>query len=151
MNNLKLGDNTENYIMLSAFSFTTLKALGIEQSVIERLKDKPFVNLKNEVFELGEVSTLDDLSLITDLYVGTIFNNSYSENEVIENIFEMELPDSFIHFSLQFNLYRPILKWKEYYFSAYVSKFNQLIIHCIGKIKPDYEENCFNLTTKMES
>lgn len=136
MDNLKCGDNTENYVMLPAFSFSTLKKLGIHESVMEKLKKCKFADLEHEIFEISDITELEDLELLTNLYVGTIFNKLYTEDEVINNVFEIELPESFIPYSLQFNDVMPIIVWKDYVFEAKVSRYNQLIISCVGKNIP---------------
>lgn len=148
MNTFKLGDVLDEYIIIGPHKLSELKKLGIHQLVIEKLQTRKFVDLKNEIFEINEIDNLTDLELLTDLYVGTIFN-ACPEKVIVEHVFEMELPESFIPFSLQFNRYTPVLKWQDYYFNATVSKYNQLIISCIGKTPPSTDELCFCLTAKI--
>ncbi len=136
MEKLKYDDQTDNYVMLPAFNFSKLKKLGIHESVMEKLQKCKFADLKHEIFEISDITELEDLELLTNLYVGTIFNKLYTEDEVINNIFEIELPESFIPYSLQFNEVMPIIVWKDYVFEAKVSRYNELIISCVGKNIP---------------
>ncbi|MCM1009693.1 MAG: hypothetical protein NC390_02285 [Fusobacterium sp.] len=138
--------NKENYLMLGAYNFEGLKQLGIRDSVLERLKARPFANLEDELFEIGDAAdSLEDMELLTDLYVGTIFNNEFIEEQILSSIFEMSLPDSFIPFSLRFNHLQPVLKWKDNYFLAHVTKYNELVISTVDYV-PRSDELCFKLT-----
>lgn len=151
MSRRKIMTNVENvkedYLMLGAYSFETLKQLGIRETVLERLKARPFANLEDELFEIDDAAgSPEDMELLTDLYVGTIFNNTFTEEQILSSIFEMSLPDSFIPFSLMFNHLQPVLKWKDNYFMAHVTKYNELVVLPVDYV-PLSDELCFKLTS----
>lgn len=143
----KISVNENNYLMLGVYSFERLKQCGIRETVLARLKARPFANVENGNFEIYDATgSLEDMELLTDLYVGTIFNNEFTEEQVLSSIFEMSLPESFIPFSLRFNYLQPVLKWKDNYFMAHVTKYNELVISPVDYV-PRPDELCFKLTS----
>ena len=88
------------------------------------------------------------LNLLTDLFVGTTLNRCYDKEDVENSIFELQLSDELIPYSLLFNIYQPILKWNDCYFDASVNKYNQMILYPLENVDISEKNLCFELTTK---
>lgn len=116
-----------NYMMLGAYDFEKLKEIGIAQSVMEKLENSKFFNKNGEFLEISEINSLEEIKLLVDLHVGTILN-SHSEENVLSNIYEIQLPDEYIPFSLQFARYNVFLHWKNNLFNAIMTKYNQIVV-----------------------
>ena len=116
-----------NYMMLGAYDFEKLKEIGIAQSVMEKLENSKFFNKNGEFLEISEINSLEEIKLLVDLHVGTILN-SYSEEDVLSSIYEIQLPDEYIPFSLQFARYNVFLHWKNNLFNAIMTKYNQIVV-----------------------
>lgn len=116
-----------NYMMLGAYDFEILNEIGIAQSVMEKLENSKFFNKNGEFLEISEINSLEEIKLLVDLHVGTILN-SYSEEDVLSSIYEIQLPDEYIPFSLQFARYNVFLRWKNHLFNAIMTKYNQIVV-----------------------
>lgn len=116
-----------NYMMLGAYDFEILNEIGIAQSVMEKLENSKFFNKNGEFLEISEINSLEEIKLLVDLHVGTILN-SYSEEDVLSSIYEIQLPDEYIPFSLQFARYNVFLHWKNNLFNAIMTKYNQIVV-----------------------
>ena len=116
-----------NYMMLGAYDFEILNEIGIAQSVMEKLENSKFFNKNGEFLEISEINSLEEIKLLVDLHVGTILN-SYSEEDVLSSIYEIQLPDEYIPFSLQFARYNVFLHWKNNLFNAVMTKYNQIVV-----------------------
>ena len=116
-----------NYMMLGAYDFEILNEIGIAQSVMEKLENSKFFNKNGEFLEISEINSLEEIKLLVDLHVGTILN-SYSEEDVLSSIDEIQLPDEYIPFSLQFARYNVFLHWKNHLFNAIMTKYNQIVV-----------------------
>lgn len=122
-----------NYMMLGAYDFEILNEIGIAQSVMEKLENSKFFNKNGEFLEISEINSLEEIKLLVDLHVGTILN-SYSEEDVLNSIYEIQLPDEYIPFSLQFARYNVFLHWKNNLLNAIMTKHNQIVISPSGEI-----------------
>ena len=120
---------TENlsYCTLGAYDFEILNEIGIAQSVMEKLENSKFFNKNGGFLEISEINSLEEIKLLVDLHVGTILN-SYSEEDVLSSIYEIQLPDEYIPFSLQFARYNVFLHWKNNLFNAIMTKYNQIVV-----------------------
>ena len=120
---------TENlsYCTLGAYDFEKLKEIGIAQSVMEKLENSKFFNKNGEFLEVSNINSLEEIKLLVDLHVGTILN-SYSEEVVLSCIYEIQLPDEYIPFSLQFARYNVFLHWKNNLLNAIMTKYNQIVV-----------------------
>lgn len=120
---------TENlsYCTLGAYDFEKLKEIGIAQSVMEKLENSKFFNKNGEFLEVSNINSLEKIKLLVDLHVGTILN-SYSEEDVLSSIYEIQLPDEYIPFSLQFARYNVFLHWKNNLLNAIMTKYNQIVV-----------------------
>lgn len=120
---------TENlsYCTLGAYDFEKLKEIGIAQSVMEKLENSKFLNKNGEFLEISEINSLEEIKLLVDLHIGTILN-SYSEEDVLSSIYEIQLPDEYIPFSLQFARYNVFLHWKNNLLNAIMTKHNQIVV-----------------------
>lgn len=120
---------TENlsYCTLGAYDFEKLKEIGFAQSVMEKLENSKFFNQNGEFLEVSNINSLEEIKLLVDLHVGTILN-SYSEESVLSSIYEIQLPDEYIPFSLQFARYNVFLHWKNNLFNAIMTKYNQIVV-----------------------
>ena len=116
-----------NYMMLGAYDFEILNEIGIAQSVMEKLENSKFFNKNVEFLEISEINSLEEIKLLVDLHVGTILN-SYSEEDVLSSIYEIQLPDEYIPFSLQFARYNVFLHWKNNLLNAIMTKHNQIVV-----------------------
>ena len=116
-----------NYMMLGAYDFEILNEIGIAQSVMEKLENSKFFNKNGEFLEISEINSLEEIKFLVDLHVGTILN-SYSEEDVLSSIYEIQLPDEYIPFSLQFARYNVFLHWKNNLFNAIMTKHNQIVV-----------------------
>jgi hypothetical protein len=116
-----------NYMMLGAYDFEILNEIGIAQSVMEKLENSKFFNKNGEFLEISEINSLEEIKLLVDLHVGTILN-SYSEEDVLSSIYEIQLPDEYIPFSLQFARYNVFLHWKNNLLNAIMTKHNQIVV-----------------------
>lgn len=126
---------TENlsYCTLGAYDFEKLKEIGIVQSVMEKLENSKFFNKNGEFLEISEINSLEEIKLLVDLHVGTILN-SHSKEDVLSSIYEIQLPDEYIPFSLQFARYNVFLHWKNNLLNAIMTKHNQIVISPSGEI-----------------
>ena len=126
---------TENlsYCTLGAYDFEKLKEIGIAQSVMEKLENSKFFNKNGEFLEVSNIDSLEEIKLLVDLHIGTILN-SYSEEDVLSSIYEIQLPDEYIPFSLQFARYNVFLHWKNNLLNAIMTKHNQIVISPSGEI-----------------
>lgn len=126
---------TENlsYCTLGAYDFEKLKEIGIAQSVMEKLENSKFFNKNGEFLEVSNIDSLEEIKLLVDLHIGTILN-SYSEEDVLNSIYEIQLPDEYIPFSLQFARYNVFLHWKNNLLNAIMTKHNQIVISPSGEI-----------------
>ena len=126
---------TENlsYCTLGAYDFEILNEIVIAQSVIEKLENSKFFNKNGEFLEISEINSLEEIKLLVDLHIGTILN-SYSEEDVLSSIYEIQLPDEYIPFSLQFARYNVFLHWKNNLLNAIMTKHNQIVISPSGEI-----------------
>ena len=120
---------TENlsYCTLGAYDFEILNEIGIAQSVMEKLENSKFFNKNVEFLEISEINSLEEIKLLVDLHIGTILN-SYSEEDVLSSIYEIQLPDEYIPFSLQFARYNVFLHWKNNLLNAIMTKHNQIVV-----------------------
>lgn len=120
---------TENlsYCTLGAYDFEILNEIGIAQSVMEKLENSKFFNKNGEFLEISEINSLEEIKLLVDLHIGTILN-SYSEEDVLSSIYEIQLPDEYIPFSLQFARYNVFLHWKNNLLNAIMTKHNQIVV-----------------------
>ncbi len=120
---------TENlsYCTLGAYDFEKLKEIGIAQSVMEKLENSKFFNKNGEFLEVSNIDSLEEIKLLVDLHIGTILN-SYSEEDVLSSIYEIQLPDEYIPFSLQFARYNVFLHWKNNLLNAVMTKYNQIVV-----------------------
>lgn len=120
---------TENlsYCTLGAYDFEKLKEIGIAKSVMEKLENSKLFNKNGEFLEISEINSLEEIKLLVDLHVGTILN-SYSEEDVLSSIYEIQLPDEYIPFSLQFARYNVFLHWKNNLLNAIMTKHNQIVV-----------------------
>lgn len=120
---------TENlsYCTLGAYDFEKLKEIGIAQSVMEKLENSKFFNKIGEFLEVSNIDSLEEIKLLVDLHIGTILN-SYSEEDVLNSIYEIQLPDEYIPFSLQFARYNVFLHWKNNLLNAIMTKHNQIVV-----------------------
>ncbi len=120
---------TENlsYCTLGAYDFEILNEIGIAQSVMEKLENSKFFNKNGEFLEISNIDSLEEIKLLVDLHVGTILN-SYSEEDVLSSIYEIQLPDEYIPFSLQFARYNVFLHWKNNLLNAIMTKHNQIVV-----------------------
>ena len=120
---------TENlsYCTLGAYDFEKLKEIGIAQSVMEKLENSKFFNKNCEFLEVSNIDSLEEIKLLVDLHIGTILN-SYSEEDVLNSIYEIQLPDEYIPFSLQFARYNVFLDWKNNLLNAIMTKHNQIVV-----------------------
>lgn len=116
-----------NYMMLGAYDFEILNEIGIAQSVMEKLENSKFFNKNGEFLEISEINSLEEIKFLVDLHIGTILN-SYSEEDVLSSIYEIQLPDEYIPFSLQFARYNVFLHWKNNLFNAIMTKHNQIVV-----------------------
>ena len=116
-----------NYMMLGAYDFEILNEIGIAQSVMEKLENSKFFNKNGEFLEISEINSLEEIKLLVDLHVGTILN-SHSEEDVLSKIYEIQLPDEYIPFSLQFARYNVFLHWKNNLLNAIITKHNQIVV-----------------------
>lgn len=116
-----------NYMMLGAYDFEILQEIGIAQSVMEKLENSKFFNKNGEFLEISEINSLEEIKLLVDLHVGTILN-SYSKESVLSSIYEIQLPDEYIPFSLQFARYNVFLHWKNNLLNAIMTKHNQIVV-----------------------
>ena len=116
-----------NYMMLGAYDFEILNEIGIAQSVMEKLENSKFFNKNGEFLEISEINSLEEIKLLVDLHVGTILN-SHSEEDVLSKIYEIQLPDEYIPFSLQFARYNVFLHWKNNLLNAIMTKHNQIVV-----------------------
>lgn len=114
-------------MMLGAYDFEILNEIGIAQSVMEKLENSKFFNKNGEFLEISEINSLEEIKLLVDLHVGTILN-SYSEEDVLSSIYEIQLPDEYIPFSLQFARYNVFLHWKNNLLNAIMTKHNQIVV-----------------------
>lgn len=126
---------TENlsYCTLGAYDFEKLKEIGIAKSVMEKLENSKFFNKNGEFLEISEINSLEEIKLLVDLHVGTILN-SHSKEDVLSSIYEIQLPDEYIPFSLQFARYNVFLHWKNNLLNAIMTKHNQIVISPSGEI-----------------
>lgn len=126
---------TENlsYCTLGAYDFEILNEIVIAQSVMEKLENSKFFNKNGEFLEISEINSLEEIKLLVDLHIGTILN-SYSEEDVLSSIYEIQLPDEYIPFSLQFARYNVFLHWKNNLLNAIMTKHNQIVISPSGEI-----------------
>ena len=116
-----------NYMMLGAYDFEILNEIGIAQSVMEKLENSKFFNKNGEFLEISEINSLEEIKFLVDLHIGTILN-SYSEEDVLSSIYEIQLPDEYIPFSLQFARYNVFLHWKNNLFNVVITKYNQIVV-----------------------
>ena len=116
-----------NYMVLGAYDFEILNEIGIAQSVMEKLENSKFFNKNGEFLEVSNINSLEEIKLLVDLHVGTILN-SYSEEDVLSSIYEIQLPDEYIPFSLQFARYNVFLHWKNNLLNAIMTKHNQIVV-----------------------
>lgn len=137
----------QNYIMDTVCSFKGLKKLGIEPSVLERLYNSSIMNHQTNELEISDLQDIDDIKLLTDLFVGTTLNRCYDKEEVENSIFELQLSDELIPYSLLFKIHQPILKWNDCYFDASINKYNQMILYPLENVSNDEAMLCFKLTT----
>lgn len=138
----------KDYIMGEIPSFEGLKKLGVEPLVLERLYNSRIMNHQVNKLEISDIQDIDDINLLTDLFVGTTLNKCYDKEEVENSIFELQLSDELIPYSFLFNIHQPILKWNDCYFDASINKYNQMILYPLENVDISEKTLCFELTTK---
>lgn len=120
----------ENYIMFGVHSLKYLKELGIAKSVEEKL---PL--LQNKLAE-GKTIDIEDVNTLLNVFVGTLINTCLTEEDLLENSVEFELPQEME--AIFKEGIGPIIKWKELYFSTTITKYNQLVmVHLTENIPED--------------
>ena len=124
----------ENYIMFGAHSLKYLKELGIAKSVEEKL---PL--LQNKLAE-GKTIDIEDVNTLLNVFVGTLINTCLTEEDLLENSVEFELPQEVK--SLFKEGIGPIIKWKELYFSTTITKYNQLVMVHLTENIPENDWFC---------
>ena len=137
----------KNYIIDTVCSFEGLKKLGIEALVLGKLYNSQSMNHRVNKLEISDLKDIDDINLLTDLFVGTTLNRCYDKEEVENSIFELQLSDELIPYSLLFKIHQPILKWNDCYFDASINKYNQMILYPLENVSNDESMLCFKLTT----
>lgn len=128
-------DIHENYIILGAHSLKSIKELGIVKSVEEKL---PL--LQNKLAE-GKTLDIEDVNILLNVFVGTLINTCLTEEDLIENSVEFELPETLE--PLLKEGFGPILKWKELYFSTIITKYNQLVMVHLPENIPEDSWFCY--------
>lgn len=137
----------KNYELIGTHTVENLLCLGINDSVLSSSINANFLDFKDKKFEVSEVDTLERMELFTNLYIGTILNKSYSEEEVLDNIFEIELPENFEPYCIDFNKYQPILKWRNHYISGIATRYNHLLLSVVEDYVLSENEILFKITT----
>lgn len=140
-------NTSQDVLMIGPYNFETLINLGINNAIFGKAVKSGILNLNTKKFEVSEIDSIERMEIFTDLYVGTILNNEYSEQEIIKNCFEIELPDEFLPYCVDFNKYLPILKWKNHYLTGIATRYNQLIIGVSEGNFSESKDLIFNITT----
>lgn len=133
MNNLLL-DKTGNYISTGTCSLETLETFGIAKSVKEKSQ-----TLVTKLID-GLPLDLEDINIILNLYVGTIMNHSLSEETLLQNCVEIELPEILAQVIHEGS--GPIICWKGLYFHTYITKYNQIVLSYMPEDIPQYYWHC---------
>lgn len=136
----------KNFLIDTAYTLKEILNFRVAPIIIGKLYNSRIIDFTNKIYNIFEAESLEDLELLTDFYIGTIFNNLYTETEILHGNFTIALPEEFFPYSIEFNKVHPILKWKNCFFNASVNRFNFMDINCIGEITPEKESPIFNLT-----
>lgn len=136
----------KNYELIGTHTVEKLLCMGVNDSILSRSIKANFLDFKDKKFEISEVDTLERMELFTNLYIGTILNKSYSQEEVLNNLFEIELPENFEPYCIDFNKYRPILKWRNHYISGIATRYNHLLLSVINDYVISGDEILFQIT-----
>ena len=129
------------------YTVENLLCMGINESVLAKSIKANFLDFRDKKFEISEVDTLDKMALFTDLYIGTILNKMFSKEEVLEILFEVELPKNFEPYCIDFNKYQPILKWGNHYISGIATRYNHLLLSVVDDYVLSEDEFLFKITT----
>ena len=139
-------DQHDDYIMTNLPSLDTILELKLSDSVLNKIKASKFVDLSTKKISILDIKTKDDLNLFVDLYIGTIFNNCFTDKEVVNLAFEFTMNESFLPLQEQFKNINPVLKWKEHYFNIFITKYNELVVGNLENYTPSNETVIFDLT-----
>ena len=145
MSSINLDDD---YYIIEQYSLKNLKELGVDQTVIERLQDKKFINLENDNHNLSIEETMEYVELLTDFYLGTILNKEFSEQEVKENIVQIGLPKEFWAYEVFFKTFNPLIKWKNLFLIPHITEDHEIYIECYDEpLNQSIEKKVFNITS----
>ena len=109
---------TDRYRMKGSYSIEEIIKRGVQPQVLEAIISRGFLNPETFEMDLSDFKSDDDISLLLDFYIGTIFN-SCSVSELMLNILEQELPECFEPVvSRLANITNPYFKYGILYLSA---------------------------------
>ena len=138
---------TDNYMMESAYSIEEIIKRGVQPQVLETVVNRGFLNPETFKMDLSDIKSDEDINLLLDFYIGTIFNSS-SETELILNIYEQELPECFEPVvSKLANITNPYFKYGKLYFHIHTTEYNQIVTSCLGiNFEPEEDDYCIELS-----
>lgn len=92
----------------------------------QELKKQNYI-IDNEI-EVFDIDFEKDGEFFLKLILGTQLKYNLEEDDLNADLIEMQMPENLLPFLLDFNRIRPIIKFNERYFLAYVSKYLELIL-----------------------
>lgn len=138
---------TDNYRMESLYSIEEIIKRGVQPQVLEAVVNRGFLNPETFEMDLSDIKSDEDINLLIDFYIGTIFNSS-SETELILNIYEQEVPESFEPIlTLLSEKVNPYFKYDDMFFNIHITEFNQIVTSYLGKkFEPEEDDYCIELS-----
>ncbi len=92
----------------------------------QELKKQNYI-IDNEI-EVFDIDFEKDGEFFLKLILGTQLKYNLEEDDLNADLIKMQMPENLLPFLLDFNRIRPIIKFNERYFLAYVSKYLELIL-----------------------
>ena len=124
----------ENDLIITNWELDKVIILRSESDTLHKLLKKRIIDIGSGSIDHYNVRTIEDINLLFNYYLGSIFNLYFKENDLINKNLDIEMPESYeLYLSIMENLKNPYLKFGSMCFEVYSTDNNRLLITYLGK------------------
>lgn len=124
----------ENDLIITNWDLDKVIILRSESDTLHKLLKKRIIDIGSGSIDHYNVRTIEDINLLFNYYLGSIFNLYLKENDLINKNLDIEMPESYeLYLSILDNLKKPYLKFGSMCFEVYSIDNNRLLITYLGK------------------
>lgn len=124
----------ENNLIITNWDLDKVIILRSESDTLHKLLKKRIIDIGSGSIDHYNVRTIEDINLLFNYYLGSIFNLYLKENDLINKNLDIEMPESYeLYLSILNNLKNPYLKFGSMCFEVYSIDNNRLLITYLGK------------------